>query len=151
MSRYDHKIETSLEGIEHLSKDKKEEKIEKRMVSTVVQHLVTYHLLLQRQRQLLQAQAISVQISESIWDEPKDADGNRHDYKLVQQEQALRLLLFPSFLDSQSYRKDEQKREWSLRSYNIWFTIISFIISVPQKSKWKMETTARRNLSHGGC
>ena len=26
MSRYDHKIETSLEGIEHLSKDKKEEK-----------------------------------------------------------------------------------------------------------------------------
>ena len=26
MSRYDHKIETSLEGIEHLSKEKKEEK-----------------------------------------------------------------------------------------------------------------------------
>jgi len=26
MSRYDHKIETSLEGIEHLSKGKKEEK-----------------------------------------------------------------------------------------------------------------------------
>jgi hypothetical protein len=25
MSRYDHKIETSLEGIEHLSKEKKEE------------------------------------------------------------------------------------------------------------------------------
>ena len=26
MSRYDHKIETSLEGIEHLSNEKKEEK-----------------------------------------------------------------------------------------------------------------------------
>ena len=26
MSRYDHKIETSLEGIEHLSKEKKEKK-----------------------------------------------------------------------------------------------------------------------------
>jgi len=26
MSRYEHKIETSLEGIEHLSKEKKEEK-----------------------------------------------------------------------------------------------------------------------------
>ena len=26
MSRYDHKIETSLEGIEHLSKEKKENK-----------------------------------------------------------------------------------------------------------------------------
>jgi hypothetical protein len=26
MSRYDHKIETSLEGIEHLSKEKREEK-----------------------------------------------------------------------------------------------------------------------------
>ena len=26
MSRYDHKIETSLEGIEHLSREKKEEK-----------------------------------------------------------------------------------------------------------------------------
>ena len=26
MSRYDHKIETSLEGIEHLSKEKKQEK-----------------------------------------------------------------------------------------------------------------------------
>ena len=31
MSRYDHKIETSLEGIEHLSKDKKEERPWKRM------------------------------------------------------------------------------------------------------------------------
>ena len=30
MSRYDHKIETSLEGIEHLSKEKKEE-IERKM------------------------------------------------------------------------------------------------------------------------
>ena len=30
MLRYDHKIETSLEGIEHLSKDKKEEKESKR-------------------------------------------------------------------------------------------------------------------------
>jgi len=30
MSRYDHKIETSLEGIEHLSKEKKE-KIERKM------------------------------------------------------------------------------------------------------------------------
>ena len=27
MSRYDHKIETSLEGIEHLSKEKKEKKV----------------------------------------------------------------------------------------------------------------------------
>ena len=30
MSRYDHKIETSLEGIEHLSKENKEE-IERKM------------------------------------------------------------------------------------------------------------------------
>ena len=30
MSRYDHKIETSLEGIEHLSKEKKEQ-IERKM------------------------------------------------------------------------------------------------------------------------
>ena len=29
MSRYDHKIETSLEGIEHLSKEKKEKKVRK--------------------------------------------------------------------------------------------------------------------------
>ena len=28
MTRYDHKIETSLEGIEHLSKEKKEKKDE---------------------------------------------------------------------------------------------------------------------------
>ena len=27
MSRYDHKIETSLEGIEHLSKEKKQKKV----------------------------------------------------------------------------------------------------------------------------
>ena len=31
MSRYDHKIETSLEGIEHLSKEKKGEK-ERKMI-----------------------------------------------------------------------------------------------------------------------
>jgi len=30
MSRYDHKIETSLEGIEHLSKEKKGERERKR-------------------------------------------------------------------------------------------------------------------------
>ena len=30
MSRYDHKIDTSLEGIEHLSKEKKEEKERKK-------------------------------------------------------------------------------------------------------------------------
>jgi hypothetical protein len=32
MSRYDHKIETSLEGIEHLSREKKEEKEIKKML-----------------------------------------------------------------------------------------------------------------------
>ena len=31
MSRYDHKIETSLEGIEHLSKDKKPKGVKKMM------------------------------------------------------------------------------------------------------------------------
>ena len=32
MSRYDHKIETSLEGIEHLSKEKKEEKYNEKFI-----------------------------------------------------------------------------------------------------------------------
>ena len=37
MSRYDHKIETSLEGIEHLSKEKKEEK-ERKMKAVDNEH-----------------------------------------------------------------------------------------------------------------
>ncbi len=37
MSRYDHKIETSLEGIEHLSREKKEEK-ERKMKKKLKNH-----------------------------------------------------------------------------------------------------------------
>ncbi len=51
MSRYDHKIETSLEGIEHLSKEKKEKKERKMNVKEKNQEIKDYPIFNRRGKQ----------------------------------------------------------------------------------------------------